>query len=142
MHELMLLLGYGEYVVQGGDWGSFIARLMGRLYPSAVKTVHINMPIPGTQALLRSPLTLLRALWGVVAGGDWSAVQGAQKHSREGAGYMYIQDTKPQTLGYGLADSPVGLLGWIYEKLVGWTDGYEWTDEEVLTWVSVKTLAR
>ena len=43
---------------------------------------------------------------------------------------MVEQATKPQTLGYGLADSPVGLLAWIYEKLVDWADGYPWTDNE------------
>jgi hypothetical protein len=41
-----------------------------------------------------------------------------------------VQSTRPQTLGYGLADSPVGMLTWIYEKLVQWTDSYAWTDEE------------
>lgn len=48
----------------------------------------------------------------------------------DGRGYWVQQATKPQTLAYALADSPVGLLGWIYEKLVAWTDGYPWTDEE------------
>ena len=48
----------------------------------------------------------------------------------KGSGYMKEQATKPQTLGYGLADSPVGVLAWIYEKLVGWTDEYPWTDDE------------
>lgn len=47
-----------------------------------------------------------------------------------GMGYMRQQSTRPQTLGYGLSDSPVGLLGWIYEKLVAWTDKYPWTDDE------------
>ena len=46
------------------------------------------------------------------------------------AGYHREQSTKPQTLGYGLADSPVGILAWVYEKLVGWTDEYPWTDDE------------
>lgn len=46
------------------------------------------------------------------------------------------QSTQPQTLGYSLADSPVGLLAWIYEKLVNWTDGYKWSDDEGL--VSLK----
>ena len=45
-------------------------------------------------------------------------------------GYMIEQATRPQTIGYALADSPVGLLAWIYEKLVTWTDGYPWTDDE------------
>lgn len=45
--------------------------------------------------------------------------------------------TKPQTIGYSLADSPVGLLAWIYEKLISWTDDYPWTDDEILTWVSI-----
>ena len=45
-------------------------------------------------------------------------------------GYFHQQATKPQTLGYSLADSPVGLLAWIYEKLVTWTDEYSWEDDE------------
>ena len=48
----------------------------------------------------------------------------------QGDGYFKVQSTRPQTLGYGLADSPVGMLAWIYEKLVQWTDSYPWTDEE------------
>ena len=56
---------------------------------------------------------------------------------KEGSGYNEIQRTKPQTLGYGLADSPVALLAWIYEKLHDWTDNYPWTDDEILTWVSI-----
>lgn len=60
----------------------------------------------------------------------------------EGCGYSEEQCTQPQTLGYGLADSPVGLLGWIYEKLLNWTDGYPWTDDEVLTWISIYWFSR
>lgn len=56
---------------------------------------------------------------------------------REGSGYRFEQQTKPQTLGYALADSPVGILAWIYEKLHDWTDNYPWTDDEILTWVSI-----
>lgn len=48
----------------------------------------------------------------------------------QGTGYSKEQSTQPQTLGYSLADSPVGLLAWIYEKLVNWTDGYPWEDDE------------
>lgn len=47
-----------------------------------------------------------------------------------GSGYTALQSTQPQTLGYALADSPVGLLAWIYEKLVQWTDEYKWDDDE------------
>jgi hypothetical protein len=46
-----------------------------------------------------------------------------------------IQMTKPQSLAYGLWDSPVGLLAWIREKLDTWTDNYPWTDDEIITWV-------
>lgn len=53
-----------------------------------------------------------------------------QKYTRDGSGYFAIQSTRPQTLAYSLADSPVGLLAWVYEKLVTWTDGYPWTDDE------------
>ena len=47
-----------------------------------------------------------------------------------GAGYMQEQATKPQTLGYSLADSPAGILAWIYEKLIVWSDDYPWEDDE------------
>lgn len=55
----------------------------------------------------------------------------------EGSGYRTQQSTKPQTLGYGLADSPVALLAWVYEKLHDWTDSYPWTDDEICTWMSI-----
>ncbi len=47
-----------------------------------------------------------------------------------GRGYAIEQSTKPQTIGYSFSDSPVGLLAWIYEKLVEWSDNYPWTDDE------------
>ena len=53
-----------------------------------------------------------------------------KKFFDSGMGYYGMQSTKPQTLGFSLADSPVGLLAWIYEKLVTWTDSYSWTDDE------------
>ncbi len=78
-----------------------------------------------------------------------------------GHGYFELQSTKPQTLGYALADSPVALLAWVYEKLVTWTDEYDWQDDEgsyfsvyfrqipqliimypVLTWVSLYLFSR
>jgi hypothetical protein len=56
---------------------------------------------------------------------------------KEGLAYTMEHSTQPQTIGYGLSDSPVGLLAWIYEKLVNWSDEYPWTDDEVLTWISL-----
>lgn len=53
-----------------------------------------------------------------------------QNYWEDGQGYYAIQSTRPQTLAYSLADSPVGLLAWIYEKLITWTDSYPWTDDE------------
>jgi hypothetical protein len=53
-----------------------------------------------------------------------------------------LSGTKPQTVGYALADSPVALLAWIYEKLHDWTDSYPWTDDEILTWVSIYWFSR
>lgn len=55
----------------------------------------------------------------------------------KGSGYMIQQSTRPQTLGYALHDSPVALLAWIYDKLHLWTDNYPWTDDEILTWVTI-----
>ena len=52
-------------------------------------------------------------------------------------GYIALLSTKPATVAASLADSPVGLLAFIYEKLISWTDDYAWSDEEVLTWISI-----
>jgi len=56
---------------------------------------------------------------------------------QEGFGYNMLQGTKPQTIAYALADSPVATLSWIYEKLHDWADNYPWTDDEICTWVSI-----
>ena len=53
-----------------------------------------------------------------------------EEFAGKGRGYYFEQSTYPQTIGYSLADSPVGLLAWIYEKLVQWTDDYAWTEDE------------
>ena len=60
----------------------------------------------------------------------------------EGSGYYAEHSTKPQTIGYSMADSPVGLLSWIYEKLHDWTDSYPWTDDEILTWIGIYYFSR
>lgn len=55
----------------------------------------------------------------------------------EGFGYNVEHSTKPSTIGFALTDSPIALLAWIYEKLHDWTDSYPWTNDEILTWVSI-----
>lgn len=69
-------------------------------------------------------------------------LQKSKVFGTDGSGYSHIQSTFPQTLGYGLTDSPVALLGWIYEKLVSWTDNYPWTSDEILTWISIYWFSR
>jgi hypothetical protein len=58
------------------------------------------------------------------------------------AGYNVLQSTKPQTIPYSLADSPIALLSWIYGKLHDWSDNYPWSDDEILTWVSIYAFSR
>ncbi|KAI4154959.1 MAG: hypothetical protein LQ340_001332 [Diploschistes diacapsis] len=137
MHALMGALGYAEYVTQGGDWGSMITRTMATLYPEAVRTAHINMPACGMPRPWRNPLVFLHGMLGLVFGKDRTDLEYSQRYENEMSGYLKQQDTRPQTLGYALADSPVGLLAWVYEKLYEWTDEYPWTDDEILTWISI-----
>ena len=59
---------------------------------------------------------------------EWAAA--SARFVVDGTGYSREQTTRPQTVGYALADSPAGLLAWIYEKLVTWMDAYPWTDDE------------
>jgi len=112
--ELMDRLGYQRYGAQGGDWGSSISRELGIAEPERVVGVHLNTlltTVPQDPAALADLTETERAY--------------AERRARfqaEGLGYGMIQSTRPQTLGYGLTDSPVGQLGWIVEKFREWTD--------------------
>ncbi|MCW1959010.1 MAG: epoxide hydrolase [Mycobacterium sp.] len=111
---LMKRLGYDRYGAQGGDWGAAVTTQVGRNGSSKVAgciAIHLNMPI----AAPVGDLTELSQ--------DEREALAAQKHYQQWeAGYSKQQATRPQTLGYGLADSPVGQLAWIVEKLYAWSD--------------------
>ncbi|KAJ5342552.1 Alpha/beta hydrolase fold-1 [Penicillium brevicompactum] len=138
VHKVMMALGYSEYVVQGGDWGSMISRTISQFYPQHVQAIHLNFipvipPYPW-----RSPYQFLKSLVSVpFSAKDRSLIAQTVGYFTGANAYMKQQATRPQTLGYGLHDSPVGLLAWIYDKMHSWSDDYQWTDEEILTWVSV-----
>ena len=82
-------------------------------------------------------MLVLQYLTGRYTPQEKAGLERTQHFRNEGSGYNQIQSTKPHTLGFTLADSPVALVAWIYEKLHDWSDDYPWTDEEVITWVSI-----
>jgi hypothetical protein len=133
----MLQLGFTEYVTQGGDWGFYITRAMGMLYPQSVKASHINMIRGFAPKWTKNPILALQHAVKPYSESEKKGFERSNWFATEGRGYNLEQSTKPQTIGYALADSPVALLAWIYEKLHDWTDGYPWTDEEILTWISI-----
>ncbi|KAI0075138.1 alpha/beta-hydrolase [Panus rudis PR-1116 ss-1] len=142
-HKLMLALGYTEYVTQGGDWGYLITRKIQEQFPQHAKAWHTNFP-RGSQApsFLSHPILYLQHLLTPYTPHERASLERKSWFWAEGRGYFQIQSTKPQTVGYGLTDSPVGLLAWIYEKLHDWTDEYPWDDDEVLKWVSIYWFSR
>jgi pimeloyl-ACP methyl ester carboxylesterase len=113
--RLMAELGYGSYIAQGGDWGSPISLAVAALDPEHCKAVHVNLlglPPPKDVA---DPMSLVTAQERVL-------LERTARHQREGSAYMNLQMTKPQSLGYGLYDSPIGLCAWITEKFRDWSD--------------------
>ena len=136
-HKLMQKLGYAKYVTQGGDWGMIITRTMAKFYPEYCKATHINMVRANQPTWLSEPLIALQHAITPYSERDKRGFDRSQWFLKEGSGYRHEQESKPQTLGYALADSPVALLAWIYEKLHDWTDDYPWTDDEILTWISL-----
>ncbi|OHV06819.1 epoxide hydrolase, partial [Mycobacterium talmoniae] len=108
---LMTRLGYERYGAQGGDWGAAVTTQIGRNGGHCVG-IHTNMPIAmPTAEAMRDPTDAERA-----------ALAAMKEHQRWGTGYSKQQSTRPQTLGYGLVDSPVAQLAWIVEKFWAWTD--------------------
>ncbi|MCX4779640.1 epoxide hydrolase family protein [Streptomyces sp. NBC_01264] len=117
--ELMRRLGYERYGVQGGDWGAAISREIGRTRPE-VTGVHLNLIPNAYMAREPEPADLLGLSPEQAARTrmSWERFQG---WARDQQGYADIQSTRPQTLAYGLTDSPVGQLAWIAEKFHEWT---------------------
>ncbi|KAL3481646.1 putative epoxide hydrolase [Aspergillus californicus] len=143
IHGVMTSLGYKEYVIQGGDWGSFIARKMARLYPQHTKAIHLNFITLRFPMPWENPSFFLTNLLPIPFSQERKAYLSSVIHyfTKEN-GYMIQQATRPQTINYALADSPVALLAWIYDKLHLWTDGYSWTDDEILTWSLLKVVSK
>ncbi|ETS81301.1 hypothetical protein PFICI_06303 [Pestalotiopsis fici W106-1] len=138
MHKLMLKLGYDDgYATQGGDWGFAITRAMGHLYPSHARAQHINLLPARPPSFFRHPILAAESALRPWSDADRAGLARSQWFQKEGSGYNQIQATKPQTVGYALADSPAALLSWIYEKLHDWSDEYPWTEDEICTWLSI-----
>jgi pimeloyl-ACP methyl ester carboxylesterase len=108
---LMLRLGYDRYGAQGGDWGAAVTTQIGRNRGHCI-AIHLNMPIARPAAGSGDDLTE----------DEQQALAAYAEHRQWGTGYSKQQSTRPQTLGYGLVDSPVGQLAWIVEKFWAWTD--------------------
>jgi epoxide hydrolase len=109
--ELMDRLGYRRFGAQGGDIGSFVSANLGARHPDRVVGVHLNMVVTGPPAG-RTEFTER----------EQRALDRERRFRAEGAAYNQQQRTRPQTLGYGLTDSPAGQCAWILEKFAAWAD--------------------
>jgi pimeloyl-ACP methyl ester carboxylesterase len=109
--QLMPRLGYKRYVAQGGDWGAAVTTCIGIQDTANCIGIHLNMPIVAPDPSMPDLTDL-----------EKSALAGMQHYNDWDSGYSKQQSTRPQTLGYGLADSPIGQAMWIIEKFWSWTD--------------------
>jgi epoxide hydrolase len=107
---LMSRLGYQRYGAQGGDWGAAVTTQIGR-NGGRCAGIHVNMPLAQPPGDLKNPTD-----------DEKQALERIGYYRQWDNGYAKQQSTRPQTLGYGLTDSPVGQLAWIVEKFWSWTD--------------------
>ena len=111
---LMQRLGYEQYAIAGGDWGAIINRHLANNYPERLIGLHSNMVLAGPPADAAHRDDVPETI---------SSLRTARTaYMLNEVGYQRIQGTKPQSLGYGLNDSPAGLAAWIVEKFHGWSD--------------------
>lgn len=110
--ELMRRLGYDRYVAQGGDWGAFVTTKLAQQRPAGLTGIHLNFPFVFPEPIPTEGLSVA----------EQQAVDALARFQSNGFGYFLEQATRPQTIGYALADSPVGQAAWIYEKFHAWTD--------------------
>ena len=124
--ELMTgVLGYPRFAAQGGDWGAFVTSVLGMKYPERLLGIHLNL-----LAVRRDPKEPAHSPE------EAAYLQQLKQFLKEETGYQWIQGTRPQTLAYGLTDSPAGLAAWIAEKFRSWSDG-EISRDELLANVSL-----
>mgnify|MGYP000433368171 FL=1 len=127
-------LGYDRFGAQGGDWGASVTAYLGFAYPENLIGIHLTSMVrptpymgPGSTPLSQAEQALLKQRE------EWMQAEG---------GYSHIQGTKPQTLSYGLNDSPVGLAAWLVEKYRSWSDcggdvESRFTKDELLTTITI-----
>ena len=117
---LMKRLGYKRYVAQGGDWGSVVADKMARQTPTGLLGIHVNMPatVPADVAkAINNGDPAPAGLTDV----EKAAFDSLSTFFSKNGAYGTMMTTRPQTVGYGLSDSPVGLAAWMYDKFAQWT---------------------
>jgi len=133
--KLMARLGYTRYGLQGGDWGSSISRFTALNDASHVAGLHLNFCLAGPPPGVKDPNE-------GVPPAELERTRARQAFFENERGYFLEQSTKPQTVGYGLDDSPAGLAGWIVEKFRTWSDNdgnveQKFTKDELLTNVMI-----
>ena len=111
-NTLMVELDYEGYYAQGGDWGSVVTAAIGAQNLGNCLGIHMNMPVVTPDPDTMDSLTEL----------EQAALAAAKFYQDHDSGYSKQQSTRPQTLGYGLADSPIGQAAWILEKFYQWMD--------------------
>ena len=119
--KLMARLGYDRYGAQGGDWGAMVSARLAALDAEHMVGLHSNMLLAFPDDASGIELT----------DAEIADLAAAGEFMTKGAAYQEIQGKNPQTLGYGLTDSPAGLAGWIVEKFLVWTDNNGSPDDAV-----------
>jgi pimeloyl-ACP methyl ester carboxylesterase len=117
---LMKRLGYKQYVSQGGDWGSVISDVMARQAPVGLLGIHVNMPATVPPAAAKAMNAGEPAPAGL-SDAETAAYDQLSTFFKKNGAYGAMMSTRPQTVGYGLSDSPVGLAAWMYDKFAQWT---------------------
>jgi pimeloyl-ACP methyl ester carboxylesterase len=110
---LMERLGYDRYGAQGDDWGAAVTMRLALSHPEHLVGIHLNMPVVGPDAIVAV---------GAPTASEQAALDRFAEHRKTGTGYSKQQATRPQTLAYGLVDSPVAQCAWIVEKFWAWSD--------------------
>lgn len=110
--RLMAELGYPHFLAQGGDWGSLVTTMIGARHAGPCRGIHVTMPVVGPD----------KDTLGAMTDQEKAALAALERYRSVGSGYSTQQATRPQTLAYGLADSPSGQAAWIVEKFQDWMD--------------------